>query len=520
MNINLNKDYLLSFIIIILNIFIISSLKIGIGESLKSWIAAKIFIEDFKFLNGSFGPLYTLYLQLFSLFKFPYSLKIEAIVTTSIFSVTFYYLLKIKFKKILSFLLVISFLPFFINIQPKQNIMAASFFILYIIKIIKKKNEVLPIELLVCSLMGRTFFPLLILNFIFKIRDIKLKNIFNKKNAAKILLIILFIFSLTNQWKNKFNNHMIVDPEFIPDIDLNNPVEIGFFQFDNENRLKRNNLEKKDWYISFDYIYGKNNSLIKIILNEPKIFFEHLLNNIPKLGNSIGHQFLPGIFKKLDLISKIIFSFFISSLILSGLFFIFREFLNRNDFITITLFISLFISVLLVTNPTIRYLAIIFPFFLFLFLIFLNKLIKKKIYTFIIFYTIFVFYFNLKKAEEISTESIYFNNELISFIKRINDTEKEITIFTNEKNYLKIVLDKKITYIGFDSVPPYHDQMIFDYIKNVDYIIFTSNAKSYDDISTKQGDKYLHYVKPYIKSDEWKNIKIDDFVILVNKKKL
>lgn len=140
MNINFDKDHIFSFIIIIINIFIISLFNINIGESLKSWMAAKVFTENFKFLNSSFGPLYSLYLQLFLLFEFPYSLKIEAIVSTSVFSIILYYFLKINSPKILSFLLVISFLPFFINIEPRQNILAASFFILYLIKVIKKKK--------------------------------------------------------------------------------------------------------------------------------------------------------------------------------------------------------------------------------------------------------------------------------------------------------------------------------------------------------------------------------------------
>jgi hypothetical protein len=520
MNINLNKDHIFSFIIIIINIFITSLFNINIGESLKSWMAAKVFTENFKFLNSSFGPLYSLYLQLFLLFEFPYSLKIEAIVSTSVFSIILYYFLKINSPKVLSFLLVISFLPFFINIEPRQNILAASFFILYLIKVIKKKNEILPIELIICSLMGRTFFLLLIINFIFKINEIKKGNIFNKKNYAKIFLIILFIFSVTNQWKSQFNNHMISDPRFTPNINLNNPVEIGFFQFNNESQLKKNNLEKKDWYISFKDIYGANNTLIKIVINKPKIFFEHIFNNIPKLGNSIGHQFFPSIFKELNISTKVIVTILVTLLIVSGFLFLTKEIANHKDVIIIAIFIYLFLAVLLVTNPTGRYLALIFPIFLFSLLYSLKKILKKKFSIFIIFYAVLIFYFNLKKFKELSAESIYFNDKIISYISKISTEKEEKVIFTNEKNYLKIISSKKINYIGFDSVSPYYDKKIYDYIKKVDIIIFTKDAQSYDDISTKQGDKYLHYIKPHLKNKDWENIKIDDFVILINKKKI
>jgi hypothetical protein len=519
MNINLNKDHFFSFIIIIINIYIISLFNINIVESAKTWIAAKIFTENFKFLNSTYGPLYSLYLQFFLLFKFPYSLKIEAIVSTSIFSIILYYFLKVNLKKILSFLLVISFLPFFINIEPRQNILAASFFILYLIKVIKNKNEILPIELIICSLMGRAFFLLLIINFIFKISDIKKENIFNKKNYIKIFLIILYILSLTNQWKDQFNNHMISDPRFSPDINLNNPVELAFFQFNNESQLKKNNLEKKDWYISFKDIYGTNNTLIKIVINKPKMIFEHIFNNVPKLGNSIGYQFFTSIFKKLNLLSKIISTILVTLLIVSGFLFLNKEIKNHKESIIIALFISLFIVVLLVTNPTSRYLALIFPLFLFSFLYALKKILKKNFYIFIIFYAIFTFYFNLKKFRELSAESIYFNNKIISYITKISADEKERTIFTNEKNYLKLISNKRINYVGFDSIPPYYDKKIYDYLKQVDIIIFTEDAKSYDDISTKQGDRYLYYIKPRLKDKNWENIKIDNFYILTNKTK-
>lgn len=222
----------------------------------------------------------------------------------------------------------------------------------------------------------------------------------------------------------------------------------------------------------------------------------------------------------MNISTKVIITILVTLLIISGFLFLTKEIANHKDMIIIVIFIYLFIAVLLVTNPTGRYLALIFPLFLFLLLYSLKKILKKNFSIFIIFYAFLIFYFNLKKFKELSAESIYFNDKIISYISKISTEKEEKIIFTNEKNYLKIISSKKINYIGFDSVSPYYDKKIYDYIKKVDIIIFTKNAQSYDDISTKQGDKYLHYIKPHLKNKDWENIKIDDFVILINKKKI
>ena len=95
---------------------------------------------------------------------------------------------------------------------------------------------------------------------------------------------------------------------------------------------------------------------------------------------------------------------------------------------------------------------------------------------------------------------------------------KKKKIFTNEKNYLRI-LDQSTGnyYLGFDSVPPFLDKKIFLEISNYDYIIFSEQAKKLDDISTKQGQKYLYYIKPFLDNKKWLLTKGKNFSTLKKK---
>ena len=148
----------------------------------------------------------------------------------------------------------------------------------------------------------------------------------------------------------------------------------------------------------------------------------------------------------------------------------------------------------------------IIPFYISLHLIF-----KKKLLYFLIIFTIVSGYFNFKFYLNHTTKSHIDTTSMQKFLIGIEDMQN--IILTNEKNLLIAINNKNKKYIGFDSLPPYFDEKIFNEISKVDYIIFTDYAKNYDDISTKQGQKYYTYIEPNIE-DNYQIKRLGDFSLV------
>ena len=71
---------------------------------------------------------------------------------------------------------------------------------------------------------------------------------------------------------------------------MKNPIEVAFFQFNNQREASKINIGDEDWFTTFPKIYGENNSLIKILINDPEKLISHILWNIPRLVQSIIPQ--------------------------------------------------------------------------------------------------------------------------------------------------------------------------------------------------------------------------------------
>ena len=155
-------------ILLTINAFMIFNFESIFLESQKSFYALQIFEEDKRFLNFTYGPIYLIYLKTISFFfSFPKIIKVELLITSSFFILYFYKFLKFFFKRLISFFIALPIIPVVLLIESRQNLLGATFFIIYIIQILKhNKNEFFPMSILISTMISKTFVPLLLLHFV------------------------------------------------------------------------------------------------------------------------------------------------------------------------------------------------------------------------------------------------------------------------------------------------------------------------------------------------------------------
>ena len=145
------------------------------------------------------------------------------------------------------------------------------------------------------------------------------------------------------------------------------------------------------------------------------------------------------------------------------------------------------------------------------FYISIKIILKKKFFYFLFFFILISGYFNFKYYFDYTKKLFVETAEIQNFLKELENEKK--TILTNEKHLLITINNKNKKYIGFDSLPPFFDQKVFNEILKTDLIIFTDTAKNFDDISTKQGQKYYTYIEPNINKNH-KIKKLGNFYII------
>jgi hypothetical protein len=384
--------------------------------------------------------------------------------------------------------------------------------------ICKKKITIFPLSLAIASLITRTYFLLLVIhvfiNLIFLKKKIKLfnKNLFTKENYIKFILLAFFVYSFSFQLKDNINNHMLVDTTYMPNINHNNPVEVGFFQFNNQRLSSEKGFGSEDWYFTFRRNYNDNNSIYKVALNQPRTLIEHIIKNIPSLifqiNKIIYGPFIIEFYKfiKVILCAFILYIYYKSLIILS------KE--KLIIYLPTIFFVLIFFTTLLTVNPTGRYVALLLPVYILPFYTFLKKYLKKRFVFFLLVYSSIIFFSNYHNYKNIVKENFIKTADLAEFLKKLKFEKK---ILTNQKNLLSTIDNNKKFYLGFDSLPPFFDQKILVKVSKMDLIIFTEEAKSNDDISIKTGMKFTYYVEPFLRNNNWTQKKIDNFIILEKK---
>ena len=425
-----------------------------------------------------------------------------------------YGFINIFFKHVYTFLITIPLVPIILLIESRQNLLAAAFALFYFKKIFTDNNyEFIPLSLLTSICISRTFLPLIVIHFLYNLflkKNLKNKVKYENTLILKIFLISFFLFSLTQQSNSKFNNHMLYDETYAPKINLNNPLEIGFFQFNNQAINDKKNKSKEDWFITFSENYSENNTILKVFVNQPKILLDHIIGNIPKLVFASSMKTYGYLQFYLNKYIKVFLILFFTIFSIIGLVNLYKKH-NIKPLIPTILYVLIFFLTLLISNPTSRYLSLIMPLLIIPFYISIEIILKKKFFYFLIFFILISGYFNFKYYFDYTKKLFVETAEIQNFLKELENEKK--TILTNEKHLLITINNKNKKYIGFDSLPPFFDQKVFNEILKTDLIIFTDTAKNFDDISTKQGQKYYTYIEPNINKNH-KIKKLGNFYII------
>ena len=235
-----------------------------------------------------------------------------------------------------------------------------------------------------------------------------------------------------------------------------------------------------------------------------------MTTNIPKLVFASSVKTFGYLLFYLNKYFKIIFILFFTLFSIIGLINLYKKY-NVKKMVPTILYVLIFFLTLLISNPTLRYLSLIMPLIIIPFYFSIELILKKKFIYFLVFFTLITGYFNFKYYFDHTKNSLVETIKIQNFLKKLDDENK--IILTNEKHLLIAINNKNKKYIGFDSLPPFFDKNIFNEILKTDLIIFTDAAKKFDDISTKQGQKYYSYIEPNIN----KNVqikKLGDFNII------
>ena len=396
------KEYFLIFLIFYFSIILLCDQNWEpTAETYKHWVSAKILENTLQFNNAT-GPLYTLYLLLFSKIDFPNSIILEKFTSVIFFCFSSFFLLKRFLPKYIILVFIISWLPYIWILESTSRLIAAGFISIYFYKyynIQTDKIDFFPNLLLTSMLFDKFAILFLVGHLLFflikkKSNKINYKS-FDQKNIVKIFLILLLFCSIAFKSNLKEANHASIDYPYAP-INLNDGSYNGvFFQVGTWRWIKRQfylknlenineekNLYKADWYFYKNKAFNNAEKFYQTIYLAPQELILNIFRNL-KDCMDISSNFILG-YKQEPNRAITIFSIILS--ILSFLFLIIKNYRKNSMHAFFTLSFGTFFSVLALLPVLFshRYNIIFFPFFMiitiFIFpgLILTFNTIKKK----------------------------------------------------------------------------------------------------------------------------------------------
>ena len=286
------------------------------AESWKQWAAASILKDTGGFPVFSLGPLYVLYLQLFSYLSYPLSMQLEYVLTHLFAAVAIYLLLRSYLRQRYALLLTIAWIPHLAVIEPGGVMAGIGFLSLYLCS--KKgplQNQSLlhhqgyfPLTLMAAALSHSVYVIFLLghilgtLVFRWKVNVPLLNFQANRAKAQSVTrllqagLVIILLFTFIQPSLRPDHNHMVMDPVYAP-VSLENPLQLAFFQIGNGHYMKRNFPESawlyQDWYTTNQQAYGGAKTILQGFLNQPVTVVKNMLMNLG-LGIQIPSYFFAG----------------------------------------------------------------------------------------------------------------------------------------------------------------------------------------------------------------------------------
>lgn len=294
------------------------------NENWIRWATVRVFQEDGELPRYSTGPLYVFYLQLFSLFSYPFSLTLEYIITHLFLYLAFYAFLQRFLRRRYALLLTVAWIPHLATIEPGNNLFGIAFIFLYFMpgKSVFRNEGYFPPALLAAALshpvygtflLGHTigtFFerrlvlssppvqslslpvqPASELNLLHS-NSTRFRFQYSFVKIVSLALLLLLFFIVTASPSRPEYNHILMDPTYAP-VALESPDD-AFFQNGVERYVRRTYPQEEwvyhDWYDSVPEAYGGATTMLEAIVKKPEIVFRNFLTN---MGTGVQ---LPGFF--------------------------------------------------------------------------------------------------------------------------------------------------------------------------------------------------------------------------------
>jgi len=366
---NIKNDVLWGVVIIGLATFLLTPRFFEIGpESWKAWYAATILRETGKFPMFSMGPLYYVYLQLFSFLEYPLSIKLEYFVTHLFCHYSMFLMLRRFIPSKYAILLICAWIPAISGVVSTRYVMGMGFLSLHFSidgDSVFRKGYLPPYLLMaiLCNL-GMIFFWIgyVIGNIIERINGKKVPINFTVQGKAaivafflKVSLIVLVVLVVVLPSKRLDNNPFMINMAYSP-ISLDSHFRVAFFQnsidqYTKTHIGKRNSCDS-NWNFRNQEIYGGAQTVWEAIKYNPKIVLENVIINnlrsvlqIPRIFvlGAVGHDKLP--FFRLWFVAESILIFIGAIGYLVGAW----KKSNFSELLSIALGITSLISVILLT---------------------------------------------------------------------------------------------------------------------------------------------------------------------------
>lgn len=267
------------------------------GESWKCWAAARILKDTGGFPVFSHGPLYVIYLSLFSLLKFPLSMAAEYLLTHLFTYLAIFFMLRPVLPSLVAFLLTLAWIPALSVIESTAAIAGMGFLALYLNEKNYKKAkeaEYFPLSLTAAALCHVSYLFFLVGNFIgvfiqrTKLGIPKFNFVFKLMrksffySASKLFLLLIVILTILFPSRRWDHNHAMLDEKYSP-VSLNSPFRIAFFQIGNWRHVMRtvpsDKLIYQDWYFTNDRVFGGAKTIAQAFLKRPSVVLRNILEN-------------------------------------------------------------------------------------------------------------------------------------------------------------------------------------------------------------------------------------------------
>ncbi len=542
----------ITFVILIFLFFLLLLSPSDFGEKFsaetwKSWSASKILISEGRFIQNSLGPLYYLFLIVLSPLNYKYCIILEYFITHIFFLVCVYFLCRQFNQRFLGILLSTFLITYISFIESPKYILAAGFLILHFINYRKKYFNSWFSPFLLISFLINWGYLVFYLGHIFGkiVFHLKNKNFkFNRPNLLTIILLIILVCPYILKADKFYNNHYVdfYNSKYVP-VNLNSPLEIGFFQIGNwkysKSFFSETDLYKADWFITHKKYYGECRTLFCVLKNEPKIIVKELFNdtgyNLRMLSSLLFN-------KDILIIKKIYFIPFLIiflSIIVFGFINFCRE--NKNPIIIFCIFFGTigYLLALSLTTFSYRYSFPLIPIFILL-LLYSNKKIpflKKNNINFnffLVFVVTIQLFYNIKDysknygnkefykidipLEKSQKKTNYFKSEYLVF-SHINYKQK---ILSTDSNWLSGFSDANpLNVYSLFSLPPIKGKNIDDFLDTFDVILLNYNIEiPVPSIGTQTHLRYELYLKDFLQNNEknWLKKEIENYGYLFVKR--